>query len=558
MESSQELRRYYFLLLRWWWLIALCTLLGAGAAFAVSFYTTPVYSASATMLVNQAPTGTSSDYQALVTTERLATTYSQMMSGRPVMETVIAALGLPDWPDGLAKTIQVSPVRDTNLIRLSVERTDPYQAARIANAIADAFSLQIETLQEDRYADSLERVQTQMLELAALIEANQAKSDALEAEGGAGDREALTHLESILASDRSTYAILLQNYEQMRVTAAQSANNVVLFEPAQISTDPVRPRTMQNTMLAAVVGAMLAVGTVFLIEYLDDTIKTPDDVQRALGLSTLGAIGLVSKEEEWVVVDHPRAPVAEAYRALRTNIRFSSVDKPLRTLVVTSAGATEGKSVTVANLAAAMAQSGLQVIAVDADLRRPRLHKIFGLRSAHGLTEAVLRGGLDGGLQAVRRVETLRALPTGSLPPNPAEVLGSQRMGDLLETLAGQSDIVLIDSPPVLLVTDAVVLAQKADGVLLVLNAGQTRREAAARAVESLHRVGANVIGVVLNAVPAGRGGYYYYYYQDYYDSATGKPQRPQPPRNGRKKRRSERRRPAGILAAMPGLLKRK
>jgi capsular exopolysaccharide synthesis family protein len=212
---------------------------------------------------------------------------------------------------------------------------------------------------------------------------------------------------------------------------------------------------------------------------------------------------------------------------------------------VTSPGPGEGKSITVANLAVAMAQSGLEVVAVDADLRRPRLRELFGVRRGGGLTGSLLEGAVDGRLREVKAAKGLSVLPAGKLPPNPAELLSSRRMHDLLDLLAGQADVVLVDSPPVLSVTDAAVLARSVDGVLLVMGAGETRREAARRAVESLGRVGGNLVGVVLNRVPTRQGSYYYRYYRE--DGGNGRKQRKRTrdrrQRDGRKLgRRSSRR----------------
>ncbi|MBN1813497.1 MAG: CpsD/CapB family tyrosine-protein kinase, partial [Anaerolineae bacterium] len=219
------------------------------------------------------------------------------------------------------------------------------------------------------------------------------------------------------------------------------------------------------------------------------------------------------------------------------------VDKPIRTLLVTSAGPTEGKSTTAANLAVAMAQAGLKVVVLDADLRRPRIHKIFGLHPRGGLTGSLLEGNMDGRLQP-SQVEGLAVLPAGELPPNPSELLGSKRLRELLDELAEDADVVVIDSPPVLPVTDAAVLAREVDGVLLVVDAGATRQEVVQRAVEGLRQVGAHLIGVVLNRVPTRRGGYYYYYHE-YYDDGH------------EKQRRRKRRRAKGVLAPVQQLFGR-
>jgi protein-tyrosine kinase len=220
-----------------------------------------------------------------------------------------------------------------------------------------------------------------------------------------------------------------------------------------------------------------------------------------------------------ITVKHPKSPISEAYRVLRTNLQFSSLDQPLRTLVVTSPNPVEGKSTTVANLGVVMAQAGKSVIVVDADLRRPVLHRIFQLNNDRGLTDVLLSAEplLDGHLQATG-VENLRLLNTGPLPPNPSELLGSQRMARLIEQLKAEADVVLFDSPPSLAVTDASVLATQTDGVLIVADAGRTRRNLARESVERFQQVGAKTLGVVLNRLKAGRGGSYYYYNYYYGD----------------------------------------
>jgi succinoglycan biosynthesis transport protein ExoP len=524
MEDELDLRRYFALVHRWLWLIVGCAVLAAGSAFAVSSRMPPAYRASVTLLVQQASSAGTNDYSAILTSERQAQTYTELLKEQPVLEAVAAQLGLDEPWSSLAERVGVELVRDTQLIRLSVQDTDPLRAAQIANSIADTFIAQNEALSQERYAGFLADVQGQMDEVSALIEETQAKIDTLGTPETIQEQAEAARLESILAGYRNSYVGLLQNYQQMQLIAARSADNVVVWRRAEVPGGPIGPNTMRNTLLAGVVGAMAAVGVAFLVEYLDDTIKTPEDISQALGLNTLGAIGRLRKgTDELVTVTQPLSPVSEAFRALRTNIRFSSVDNPLRTILVTSAGPTEGKSVMVANLAAAMAQAGLKVVAVDADLRRPRLHQMFGLHPHGGLTNSLLEGSLDGRLQPTQ-AEGLVVLPAGELPPNPAELLGSRRMQELLELLKGHVDVVVIDSPPVLPVTDAAVLAQGVDGVLLVIDAGQTRRGAAKRAVESLRQVGANLVGVVLNAVPTHRGGYYYYY--EYYRDEAKKRKR--------------------------------
>lgn len=219
-------------------------------------------------------------------------------------------------------------------------------------------------------------------------------------------------------------------------------------------------------------------------------------------MSTNGA----SPEATLITLREPGSAAAEAYRTLRTNILFSSLDRPLHTLLVTSTAPDEGKSTTLANLAVTMAQAEQRVLVVDCDLRRPSLHTIFGVRNEQGLTSAILEQG-EGPLPAQESgVPGLSILTSGPLPPRPADLLGSRRMVALIERMRAAADIVLFDTPPVVAVTDAAALAPRVDGVLLVLQAGQTRRDRAREARLLLEKVKANIVGVVLNGARLERG----------------------------------------------------
>ncbi|NSW84417.1 MAG: CpsD/CapB family tyrosine-protein kinase [Syntrophothermus sp.] len=210
---------------------------------------------------------------------------------------------------------------------------------------------------------------------------------------------------------------------------------------------------------------------------------------------------------------HPKSPLAEAYRTLRTSIHFSASGEPLRTLLITSAGPSEGKSTTLANLAIAMAQAGGKVLVVDADLRKPNQHKIFNVLNGAGLTNHLVEGtSLDGVIQETE-VPGLYVLPCGPIPPNPSELLGSRRMEDFLKEVRERFDTVLFDSPPVVAVTDATVLAPRLDGVVLVVRSKVARIDLTREARELLEKTGARLIGVVLNAVRLPAEDYYYYYY---------------------------------------------
>ena len=542
-----ELRQYFAIILRWLWLIVLGTVLAGGTAYVVSKNTTPIYQASTILLISQARTPAAIDVSALDTSARLAKTYAERFTKRPVLEEVAKRLGLELKDGKFPATLDVQPVRDTQLIKLSVEHKDPQLAAQIANTLPQVFIERNEAIQSSRFASSKESLSKQLAIIESDMETTQQAINSLRSSGSAIDQAELARLQSALTQYQNSYTSLLQSYEEIRLSEARTIDNIIVDESAVVPRYPVKPNTLMNTLLAAVVGCMLAVGVAFLIEYLDDTIKTSEDVSQTLELSTLGAITRIEArtgEEKVVTALQPRSPISEAYRALRTNIQFSAVDRPLKTLLVTSANPLEGKSTTVANLGVVMAQAGLSVIVVDSDLRRPALHKFFGVDNKQGLTDALLQSAPspDGYLQGTA-IENLQVLTSGPLPPNPSELLGSQRMRGLIEQLKGKADVLLFDSPPVLAVTDAAVLANQVDGVLLVVDAGATRREAASRARETIAKVGASLLGVALNKLSAkGAGGYYYYYY---YSS------------EGEGKERRRRKRSRGTATGVVGMIQR-
>jgi len=359
----------------------------------------------------------------------------------------------------------------------------------------------------------LSSMERRLSDLSVAIEGTQARTEALGRPQTPDEQSEQAHLETILAGYRNTYVTLLQNYEQMRLAAAQSGQNVIVAEAAQVPESPIQNRMLYSS-LAGLVGAMVGLGVAFLLDSLDDTIQTPDDARRTLGLKVVGTVGLLApKERASIVAAVPLSAHAEAYRVLCTNICFSGMTKCPRTLLVTSPGVMEGKSLTSVNLSAAIAGAGLRVVAVDADTRRPTLGRYFDLSpNSDGLVQALSQESVDGLLQPTH-VKGLSVLASGELPESPGQLFAPPGLQRLLDELRNQADVVVIDSPPVLVVADATLLARQVDGVLLVLRAGHTRKRAAQQAVESLQQVGATVLGVVLNAAPMRRSDYYASHY---------------------------------------------
>jgi capsular exopolysaccharide synthesis family protein len=314
---------------------------------------------------------------------------------------------------------------------------------------------------------------------------------------------------------RQLYSTLLSNYEAVRLARLENTPNVVQVERAVASTISIQAGPLRYVIMGAVLG-LLATGLLaFTLEYMDDTLKTPQDVANVLGLPVVGYVvneaAMEKSEGMPYVTSSPRSPMAETFRTLRTNLEFASVDKPLKTILITSPGSGDGKTTVATNLAAVMAQANKRVILLEGDLRRPRVHRALGMSNQVGLSD-VFRGQMD--IRDVARyskVKDLAAITSGSLPPNPTELLGSARMAQILARLVESASVVIIDSPP-FVVSDATVLSAKVDGVLLVIQPGRTHAEAARAMLTQLNRAGAHVVGVVLNRVPRKNANYYGYY----------------------------------------------
>ncbi len=521
-----ELKDYLVSLRKWWWLVVTATLVAAASSFLVTRQQPPVYRTHTTVMIGSAIENPNPNGNEFWLTQQLASTYADIVNREPIRAATMAALGLT-WLPGYSARV----MPNTQLVEISVTDTDPRRAQAVADEVANQLIRSSPTAsgREDQQrqafiSQQLSDLETKIRETSDEINRKQTElANMFSARQIADAQTQIAGLQNKLTTLQANYAALLSN------TQRGALNSITVIEPARLPTDPVGPNRGATILLAAAIGFALAAGAAILLEYLDDTLKNPDDVQKALGLTTLGAVPVIKTDgkNELVALSSVQSPASEAYRVLRTNLQFAAVEGPLNSLMITSPAPSEGKSLTAANLAVALAQAGRRVILVDGDLHRPRLHRLFGLQNNTGITTALITDdpqGLDDLLQE-GGLPGLRLLTTGPLPPNPAELLGSTRMRRLLADLQARADVVVLDSPPITALSDAAILATQSDGVLLVLEAGRTRRELARRAVEALGRVQARVIGALLNRMPTGGAGYYYYYqygYSQYYASRDG------------------------------------
>lgn len=358
----------------------------------------------------------------------------------------------------------------------------------------------------------------------------------------------LARLERAKEVGENLYKLLLEKSEESKITEAGKVGNLRVIDPALPPAAPIKPRKALNLAIGLIVGLTLGLVLAFFLESLDNSVKTPEELEHNFGLPVLGLIPAIQSQEggrkrrrngmdeverissTLVTRYTPRSPISEAYRAMRTNIQFSRIDNPLKTVVITSSAPSEGKSTTVANLAITTALMGVKTLLVDADLRRPVVHSLFGLEREPGMIN-VLAEKLP--LEKVVRqsgIESLDILTCGAIPPNPSELLNTQRMRELIATLSSKYDLVLFDSPPVLTVTDTCVLGSRVEGVVLVVNSHSTDRRALNRAKILLSNVKANILGAVLNRIEistlVGSYDYYYYHYYYYFDDEGKKAHR--------------------------------
>jgi succinoglycan biosynthesis transport protein ExoP len=332
-------------------------------------------------------------------------------------------------------------------------------------------------------------------------------------------------------TNRELYKGLLQRMKEAGVSAGITASNIQVVDQAEMPTGPYKPNKRLNLLLAAVVGLFLGVGLAFFFEYLDNTVKTPEDVEQLIQLPSFGMVPEISNGRrrrlekgascpvELITYGHPKSMLSEAYRSIRTSILLSFSEKPPKKIAITSPNPAEGKTTTVINTAIALSQTGARVLVIDADLRKPRLHKIFNHENGMGLSNFLSGHGTLESVVKKSEVPNLFYIPSGPIPPNPSELLGSKLFKKMVESLEARFDHILLDSPPVLGFADSIILSTSVDGVILTVLGGKTPRETLQRAKEVLQQVNTKIIGVVINRVDIRRSdyGYYYYRYHSYY-----------------------------------------
>jgi capsular exopolysaccharide synthesis family protein len=494
LGTEPSFRAYLHVLRRRKWWVASFALLGLAASLALSLTSPKQYSATAQLLVQPSVTVASAGTAPQPVTQTDVATELQLVTSAPVVQAVRARLGS-------APAVTATQVGQTNVIAITAASRVPSQSARIANLYANAFVQYRQQVASSSLASAEAQLRSQISALA-----NQIKS--------LGRNPTSAAASALLNQE----AVLKEQLAQMEVSGAVNTGEVALVTPALSPVSPSSPKPAQDALLGLAAGLALGLGAAFLWESLDDRLSSKEAAERAGGVPVLAMTPLVPsgrRPEPTVATSaEPSSPAAEAYRSLRTSLQFARQERRLRAIVVTSPAVGDGKTSTLANLGVVFAQAGERVLLVSCDLRRPKIGEYFGLDESVGLTSVLLgQDTLEEALVPVPGIDRLTLLPAGPIPPNPAELLNGGRVQDIFGQLSEQFDLVLIDSPPVLPVTDAAILSQYADATLMLAAAGQTRRADLHRAAEKLNQVGATILGIVLNKVTRQTGREYGYGY---------------------------------------------
>jgi polysaccharide biosynthesis transport protein len=559
-SSTEIIKKYAILLWHWLWLIILVTILASGAVYFIGSRQTPMYQATALVMIN-----VSSNTMDISTSAYLAQTfgasYADIMTSRTVLDAVAKRLKLSNLDlQNLSGSVHVTQVVDSQLLNVTATSTNPDRAALIANTIVAVFNEQNSADQTAAYAGSKKSLQNEMdgiyqqiLTTSANLAVVQQKiqddnnlltsfqSDVLaektpeelnqRANTIQGTQTELQSLASEnaklnveLESFKNSYSTLDSSFQAIRQAESQVTSGVLLKDPAISPNLPFQPKPIRNALVAAVLVFILCVAVIFLLDYLDDTFKTPEDISRYLGLSVVGMIGEMEHKQNGsgmvYVGENPRSPIAEAYRLLRSNLEFVSVDQPLHTILVSSVGPQVGKTTVAINLAVIIAQGGKRVLLMDSDLRRPTVHRQLNIQNRAGLSDLFLADAGDVTKVCSWGDTKISAITSGPLPPNPTDLLGSEKFKQILSKLKESFDVIIMDSAPSI-VSDPIILSTKVDGVLLVIKPGSTKIGPAQVMMEQFQRAGARMVGVVLNPISRNRAKYSskYDFYSKYYQS---------------------------------------
>jgi capsular exopolysaccharide synthesis family protein len=538
-EQPTDLREYLRVLRVRKFEVAIVALAALGAAMFFSFRATPIYESRAKVLVrpvqNVTSTSVSLPQAPNLDTER------ELAVSQTVAEKVRSDLHLSTSLDALLGAVRVSVVGNTEVLLITYTDPNADTAARVTNGFAAAYVDFRTSRVLDQFQAAAGAVQQRITALQADI------SDLNRKIAGESDPTAQASLQAQRDTLVGQLGALQQRMVDLEAAGTTLSGAAEILQTAEVSQTPISPQKLRDGILGVFAGLVLGVGFAFLRERVDDRIKTRAELERRMGAPVIAAVPRVQgwrrpEDAQLILRRDPKNPVSEAYRTLGTNIQYIASQQQLRVIMVTSSMGGEGKSTTTSNLAVVLAQTGKRVILISADLRRPRIHSFFGLRNDVGLSNVLSEGIALAQVARDPGIPNLRIITGGFIPNDPAALLGSQRAARFIESLRDVADFVLIDTPPVLAVADASVLAPLVDGAVFVVDADHSSRSAMVQSRDQLEHAGANIIGIVYNNFDPGQSSaypYYASYYYQYYGTKEGpddkgkKRRKQQPPKGG-------------------------
>lgn len=523
VRKGRELRSYLTLVRQWLWFFALCAVVGGSGTFIVTSLQQPIYRATAVLIINQQAVGQDS-YSAVLASDQLVSTYASLVVQPSVLQAAAQQVGGISATD-LTSRVHASGIANTQLVQLQVDDASPTRAATLANAIGVAFITIQRQAAQTAYDAAQQQLDNEIADVTKQITQLTNQMNNLHPQDASNPSfAALQQQLNVALAHRSTLQTVAAQLTTQDLTAA---NNVRLFQVATPPRAPDHPKPLLYGATGAAFGLVLAGCVVFLGQFLDDRVRTAEDVENLTGLPSLASLA-VQQLKKRLLTANDKSRLAESFRILRTNLSFAGLDRPIRSIVVTSAVPGEGKTTTATNLAISLAFAGKRVLLVDADLRRPSVHKLLGIENGPGLSLGLLVDSPDPRQSftpaTLPSVPNLLVLTAGPTPPNPTDLLASERMQAFVRTVldapghAGKVDIVVFDTPPAVAFADASVLAGLADTTILVVDAAAAHEPQLLRAFEALTRVNARIAGVVLNRIKQKREDTYYYTYE-----ATGR-----------------------------------
>lgn len=565
LENEFHIRDYINVLRRRCGISALFFIAVVSTVTIASFIMTPIYRATATLLIDvESPDVlTTSGVVALeaqnyYSYKEYYQSQKEIITSRSIMRKVFEEFDLANTPEyaekkqgeatnflekiGLkhslagkkdlikkfSKTIEIEPVRDTRLLKLHVDNKDPKLAAEIANRIAETYVRRnLYYISRDELMNLLKneylKFETKRSEYNKVYKHKHPKMIQLKEEID----ELIKRVEDVKKSAFEYKADTDDFVKNGKYTLeGLKANNVSVEDFADVPVMPIKPKKGVNIALAIIVGFFGGLGLAFFAEYLDDTVRTLEDTKKLAEWPFLGGVpiiktgGMRMSEIDKDLLTHlkPKDPASESYRAIRTSIYFSSTEeRPLRTMLMTSPGPQEGKTTTLCNLAIAIAQSQKSVLLVDADMRKPRLHEVFKKKNEIGLSDYLCGISKFESLIKETEIANISLVTGGTHPPNPSELLATHKMKSFIRTAKQRFDFILFDTPPIAVVTDAIVLSEMTDGLILVVESGKTSRRILPRILQILESAKTRVIGTILNKISTKDRNYHYYYYSHYY-----------------------------------------